>query len=523
MAAQLLQLKLRLLGNSLQRSAWRLVGLVIGLLYGFAVTVFAVFALFALRLVAADVAGSVVATGGALVVLGFFLVPLVVGTDDAMDPRGFALYGIESGRLATGLALAALIGIPSLVIGAVAAAQVVTWSRGPLPVVIAIAGAAVIVATCVLGSRVMTSVAAFLLSTRRARDFTAIIGVLVLLLLAPLFSVASNVNWGTDGFAVLARIGAVAGWTPFGAAWSAPADAALGLSGQALVKLFLALVFAAVLWFAWRYLVAAMLVTPHREAQARNYHGLGWFAVFPSNSTGAIAARSLTYWGRDARYFVSLIIVPIVPVIMIVPLIVAGIPVPPLALLPVPVAALFLGWSTHNDVAFDHTALWLHVVSGTSGRADRLGRAIPALAAGVPALAVGALASAEVFGDRAVLPSLIGVSFGMLLCGLGLSSVMSAWFPYPVVHPGDSPFSQPQSSGTAAALIQALSFFATLVLAAPALAFAALGLAEGGAWPWASFTVGTGLGLVIFAGGVVLGGRIFDRRSTDLLAFSMRN
>ena len=125
------------------------------------------------------------------------------------------------------------------------------------------------------------------------------------------------------------------------------------------------------LWLAWQALVAWMLTTPQREAGARDYAGLGWFGRMPGTPAGAIAARSITYWLRDARYRVALVIVPIVPTVMILILLVGGVPGRFLVLLPVPIMCFFLAWSTvHNDVAYDNSAIWLHVVSEHS----RLGR-----------------------------------------------------------------------------------------------------------------------------------------------------
>lgn len=523
MVAQFLQLKLRLLANALQRSTWRIIGLAVGLVYGLGAATVVVVTLIGLRFADVAIAGSVVTVIGSVLVLGYLAVPLLFGVDDTMDPRSFSLLGIPNRTLTRGLAFAALVSVPSLAVVIIACAQIATWNRGALPVLLALVGAVVIVITCVLGSRVTTSVAAFLLSTRRARDSTATVLLLILILLSPAIALLANVDWRADGLTVLKSIAAFAGWTPFGAVWAAPAAAAAGHPGEALLKLLVGVVFAGVLFLAWRYLVAVMLVTPQRVARGRVYHGLGWFDVFPPTATGVIAARSFTYWGRDSRYFVSLIVVPVVPLMLVVPLLIAGVPAHLLALIPVPVAALFLGWSIHNDVAYDHTAVWLHVVSDTGGRSDRLGRATPALVVGLPVLIVAAVVAARLYGDMTVLPSILGVSLGVLFTGLGLSSIMSARFPYPVVHPGDSPFSQPQSTGTAAAFIQSVSFFATFLLTVPALACAALGLMAGGSWPWLSLAVGSGTGLIVFLVGILWGGHIFEKRSTDLLAFSMRN
>ena len=54
-----------------------------------------------------------------------------------------------------------------------------------------------------------------------------------------------------------------------------------------------------------------------------------------------------------------------------------------------PIVCLFLGWTVHNDVAYDNTAFWLHVASDVDGRADRLGRLAPPLAIGLPVAVIG--------------------------------------------------------------------------------------------------------------------------------------
>lgn len=523
MVAQLLRLKLRLLANTLRRSPWQVVGILIALVYGLAAAFFAVAALVALRFADPQFAGTIVVALGSVLVLGFIAVPLVFGVDDTIDPRNFALFGMPSGKLAAGLAVAALIGVPSLVVAVIAVAQVVTWSRGPLPTVLAIVGGVVILGTCVLSARVSTSIAAFVLSGRRARETTGFVALLAIVLLLPVAVVLASIDWGKDGAAVLAGIAQVAGWTPLGAAWSSPADAAVGSEGTALAKALIGIAFLGILWFSWRALVAKMLVTPGRESQARRESGLGWFALLPDNPAGAIAARSLSYWFRDPRYRISLVMVPIVPVLLIVPLYTAGVWWQYLALIPVPVMCLFLTWSIHNDVAYDHTAIWLHLASNTSGWADRFGRVVPALVLGVPLMLVGVPVCAALFGQWSVLPSLLGLSTCILLVGLGLSSVMSARFPYPAVRPGDGPFMQPQSSGTVAALAQSISFFAIILLALPVAALGALGLFFGGWWPYAALAVGLAIGVAAFFGGLGWGGRIFAKRAPELLAFTLRN
>jgi ABC-2 type transport system permease protein len=514
MAAQLLRLRLELLGASLRTSGRYALATLLGLAAAIALAVY----IGGLRIDDSDHAATAVTLTGSLLLAAYLVVPPLVGTDDAMDPRRFGLFGIAPGRLAAALGLAALISIPALALVVVGIAQVVTWStKGSLPV--SLAALVLFVVTGVLVSRIGTLVSAFFTTTRR-RSLVVVSALIVVAVVAPGF--IALMQAGGD-FNALEPAAAALGWTPFAAAISAPAAAAAGLGGEATLKLLLALAYAAVLWVAWRALVGAVL--QHAEPRVRRVrrHGLGWFEVFPPTATGVIAARTLTYWGRDNRYLVSLVVVPILPLLLVVPLVLAGVPAHYLALIPVPIAALFLGWSVHNDVAQDNTAIWLHVVSDTKGAADRLGRLLPVLLVGVPVIVSGSFISARVYDDGSVFLSMTGVSLGVLLTALGLSSVISARFPYPAVQPGDSPFSSPQAAGSRSAVIQSLSLLLTIVLMAPALIFAVMGLLSGGVWPFAAFVVGLSIGLVVLVAGVAGGGRVFERRSTELLALSMRN
>jgi ABC-2 type transport system permease protein len=521
--AQFLGLKLRLLGNLFRRSPWQVFGMVVGLLYGLGAAFAAIVGLVALRLVDVELARSGVVVAGSLVVLGFLLVPLVFGADDTIDPRKFSLFGIPTTRLAIGLAATAFVGVPALVIALIAGAQVVTWSRSAPAIGFALASAVLILVTCILGARVTTTTATLLLATRRAREATGLIALVVLSALSPLIAMMVTVDWEYRGFAVLHAIADVAQWTPLGAAWAAPAHAAAGELGAASGALAIAIGFVVVLALAWRWLVAALLVSPERMSRERAYTGLGWFARVPGTPAGVIAARSLSYWGRDVRYRAALVVVPIVPAVMVGALSIAGVPLHYLVLLPVPIMCFFLAWSTvHNDVAFDNTAVWLHVAADTDGRADRLGRIVPPLALGLIVILIGTPLSAWGFGSADVVPSVLGTSLCILLVGLGLSSVISAAFPYPAVHPGDSPLAQPQSSASGASWVQALSLLAVLVIAAPTVAFAVLGIAFGGGWHVAALILGIATGVAALWGGIRLGGRVFEARGPELLAFTAR-
>ena len=521
MIAQFLRLKLQLTANAFRRSTWQVVGIAIGLLYGGAVTLLAVVALIGLRFVPVAVTGPVVVIGGSLTVLGFLVVPLLLGVDDTLDPRRFALFGVDRTRLAVALAVAALVSIPSIVITLVSLATLVTWARSPGAFVVALLAAPCTIAICVLVARISAAAAGLLLATRRSREALAGIAVVGLVILSPIIVLLSTVRIGSAGAHDGAVIAAVLGWTPFGASWAAPATVAAG-SAAGLLQLLEAIATVALLALAWRALVAKTLVSPTRHGRLQSYSGLGWFGRLPSTPGWAVAARSLTYWSRDVRYRVSILVVPITPIVIVLVLGFVGVPGHLLVLLPVPIVALFLGWVSHNDIAYDSSAIWLHVAAGVRGRADRLGRLLPVIAVGVPVLLAGSIVCAAISGDPVAAFGLLGVSGCLFLTGMGLGSVSSARLPYPVPQPGSSPFQQPNSSSGLTAAVQSITFLGQFVPAVPAIVLAVLGLIGGDGWYVASFIVGLGIGAVVFAVGLRLGARVFEARGPEILASAVR-
>ena len=524
MVAEFLQLRLTLLSNTLRRSAAHRVGMLLGVGWALAAAGVLASGLFTLRSSTPDVARVIIVVCGTCVVLGFLVLPLAFGVDDMLNPRRFALFGIPTSSLALNLAVAGCLSVPTLVIAVLALAHIVTWSRGPLPFIVAIVSALLIVSSCVLCARISSAVASTFLSSRRARDASGIIVVFGLAVAAPLVAVLATVDWQSQGLPIMRRIAAVADWTPFGAAWSAPGDVALGFGLQGSLKLAISAGFLVVLWRVWQALVGVILERAESTVSVRPSTSLGWFRWVPANTAGMIAARSLTYWGRDSRYRVSLAVIPIMPMVIIGLLLLGGLPVEAIAWVPVPLMCLFLGWIGHNDLAHDSSAFWMQVSSNADGVHDRLGRVVPALLLGVPLVIIGGLATVLVSGDPATLPGLIGLSGCLLLAGLGISSVTSAAFPYPAVHPGDSPFAQPQMVGVAGSIVQSAVLASTILTAAPVVWLLVRSLLNPGQqWQFAALGAGILIGTLVLAGGITWGGRIVSARGPELLAFALRN
>lgn len=450
------------------------------------------------------------------------LLPAIFGADDRNDPRQYATLGLPPNRVALGLGIATLATLPALALAAVAIAHIAAWSTRPETLWFATASAPLIVATGLLTVRVATSLATLLLASRKARDAAGLAALASLALLAPATVLLAFSDWAPTTLADPHALAGILARTPLGASWAAPAEAATGNTGAAWGSLALALGYLAVLALAWRLLVGALLHTPLRERAQRARIRLGWFDITPPTPAGVVAARSLNYWGRDPRYRTSAAIVPVIPLLVAGALALAGMPPHFLALLAVPVMCLFLGWGTlHNDLAHDHSALWLHLAAHTRGLHDRLGRILPPILIGIPIIALGSPLTAWIYGDTDAGWSIAAVGTAVLLTALGVSSVYSVLAPYPAAHPGNSAFEQPQTAETGAFGAQAGSFLLTLLLVAPTVFLAWEATFGTEILHTATVLTGLGTGLFVLVLGVWLGGRIYDRRGPELLAYTM--
>ncbi len=517
MVAHLLRLKLTLLRNSLRRSPWQLVGLGIGAVYALGIVGLGVAGLLLLRQADVETAQTVVVLGGAAALLGWAVIPIVASAADlTLDPARFTTFAVPMPQLLAGLALAGLIGIPGASTALVALATVGTWSRGLPAASGALAGAVLGVLTCVVLSRVVTAATAGLASSRRFRDLSAIAFLVPLVLMGPIVAGVARGIAGSAGF--MAELARFLEWTPAGAAWALGGELAAGHYGAAALKLVIALASLAGLALCWQLLLQRALVTPPYAGTAKKKTaGLGLFGIVPATPTGAIAARSLSYWLRDPRYAGSLVVVPLLPVLLWFQASQSGF----YGFLQFvgPLTAFLLAWSISSDVSYDSTAFALHVSAGVRGLHDRLGRALACLAFALPVVLAFSVIPMFLTGEWTLLPGILGLGLGVLFTGLGLSSVVSARYTMPVPLPGESPFKKPPGNVAQTLAVQFGGMAVLLLLVSPELALVALQLAGGNAAAgWICLALGPVLGLVLFVAGVRLGGQWFDKRTPELLA-----
>lgn len=516
MVAHLLRLKLTLLRNSLRRSIWQLIGVILGTLYGLGLLGLVVAGLIGLSAFDPGLIRTIVVIGGSAAVLGWLVIPLVAsGVDMTLDPARFVTFAVPMRQLMAGLTLGAVIGIPGIVTLIAFLTLALTWIHHPAAAVAAVICAAGAVLLCVVGSRLVTTAGTALSSSRRFKDLSSVVAIVPLVLLGPIFAGIAAGFQNSPGFAE--DLANVLAWTPLGVFTAIPADLAAGQALPALARFAIGIATIAGLAYLWRRSLEHALVTPPFNAVSRKGAGnLGLFARFPATPTGAVAARALTYWMRDPRYAASVLVVPLLPILLWFSS--GGGEGPFLLTYLGPVTAFLLAWSISADISYDNTAFWMHLSAGVSGRADRLGRALALLVFAGPVVLVFTVVPLWLTGSLTDLPMMLGLSIGALLTGVGFSSVVSARYTYNVPLPGESPFKTPPGTGFSMLTIQFLGWVVLTALLLPEIGLAIAYLLTGNAWfNWLALAAGLLFGSAALVAGIRLGGSWYERRTPELL------
>jgi len=516
--ADIVVLKWLLLRNGLRRSTPQRVGLLLSGLYGLGVLSQGMVELVSLRTgQPGNVARMEVVIGGSALVLGWTLFPLIAyGIDETLDPARFATFAVPRRQLVLGLLASSLVSVPAAITTVLALGTVITWSRSVPAVLVALVSAVVAVLTCVALSRVISTLFSVMSRSRTTRESVPVLLVLVAM---GVWAGGSSIMARLSEPEVLTRVADVLGWTPLGLAWAAPADVVDGAIGSGLIRLTLAVLFLGATLLAWETLLLGALENPRgtsRGSASTHESGLGWFGRLPDTPTGAVAARTITSWRRDPRYVTSAALMLLMPLALLLPALTGRGGLWTLGM--APAAGFMLGWSMHNDIAYDGTAFWGHLATGVSGRADRVGRLAPAAMVASVLLPVYATLGCAITGRWSVWPALFGVGLGFLFAGFGVASVMSALQPYPVPGPGENPFGAPPGSSALTVVSQAVAGLVVFLLNLPLLGLGVAALL-GYVWMgWLCLALALVLGFPTFLLGTWWGARIYERRAPELLA-----
>jgi ABC-2 type transport system permease protein len=539
MVAQLLRLKLRLFVNGFRRPLWILVFSAIGLAIAVTAVLVVTSGAAVLHDLDDDSVRRIIIIIGSYLSLAAFVLPFMLVRRELLDPRGLRGFRFRSWTIAITILVLSLIG-PMLLIAPIAWAPTWAW-RDAEAVRIAQIAAPILFLQGVLSVRLGVAAGSALANRERWSRRVRAIGTVILIaglpaVIAVLIPRFVPLPEGESryffvglvklsGYVKTERIADILEWTPLGALWAAPAHSVFQQPQLGPQALWVGAITAFVLLVLWFIAVRLAFRATRRIPVARRGGTPGWFRRMPSTPTGAIAARSFTYWIRDPRYRAVLGFLPFVPIVILAASYIGGLPLEWASLIPLPLMITLLALATtHNDVAYDSTAVWTHVAAQTHGSHDRIGRLIPVVAGGLILIAVGTPLTAWGYGDFEVVPAVVGVSLALLLGGVGVSSGLSARFPYAAPRPGDPAFQQPQVQGSTGAGAQVLAILCTLVVAAPAIVLGILWLVSPGSPSnWIALLVGVQAGLIALFIGIRAGGGAFDRGSPELLAFTMRH
>ena len=513
MVALILSLKLRLQLNSLRQSTGKTVGTVLLTVVMLGFSALAALGLGFLRVQPLAVAGSVTTVVFAIITAGWLLSALTVfGTDETLDPARFALLPVRARSLMPGFVIASVMDITGVSTLIVIVGVLVAWTRTPLLSLSIVIAAAIGLLTCVLGSRLLTSALAKTLAGRKFRDLAAILIALSGASIGIGASLVGELVSRDPGAALQAidKAAVVAGWTPFGWAWSIPGELAAGRNGTAAARLVLALALTAVLWFAWQHYLDRALTSPVETGggggSVRASSALD--RLLPAGPAGAVAGRCVRYWRRDPRYLASLGAMLIIPLIVMVNAF-TGTSTDLADIAPALVAILF-GVSISSDLAYDGSALSAHVLAGLRGKDDRAGRAIVYLSIGVVMVTITTLVSVGVRGAWSALPGVIALDVVFLLGSVGVGLALGTVWPGSAPPPGQ-PFGK-GSGGMENILLFTVTTIISLVLAAPILVLVLVADLD-----WLALALACLIGPLVLIAGIRWGGRRLEQRYPEVL------
>ena len=450
-----------------------------------------------------------------------FINLFMLGSDTTLKSRSFALYGIPCVKQQAGMLLGSLFGALSVSCTIALALWSLAYRNfGIVPVLASVIAAPLYVATIVSLSKMLIELLDTILINKRSRNiFYFAIFVVYMIFVSSMNTHSSTPNgvWFGSSFC------AVSAFTPLSAAMALPLDA-INSNYFALVIRFLICVVTIAACFAISVFCAKLepkLIRGEQKTVVKT-KGIGLFAAVPDNIVGAIIARIISVMRRDMRQLFLLL----TPLFI---LIVAGgtsfnakgfgsiaqdIGVSSWLMY----AGLLMGMVVGNNIAYDGTAFTMHAIIGVKGLHDRLAHAIVwsvICAVYFAILGIGVyvflffVANVHQNMNAVMFQTLspIGVAFATI--GIGLISSCIAMYPVASI---EKPFSRPQGSAGARSFAPIGFSLLSAVCMIPSIALAMAFLAINANLLWIASILFVVNGLIVLVVGVILGGKVMDKR-----------
>ncbi|PSK97032.1 ABC-2 type transport system permease protein [Murinocardiopsis flavida] len=520
------RLKLSLIAAGLRGNPAGTVGFVISLFVGFVVAASGFFVTMRMGL-AFEFGAHLMVITFALVALGWGIVPILAfRSDETLDPARFALLPVPPGPMAGALLAASAIGVPPIAFTIALTGALAGFAATPAAVLV---GALAIVITMLMSlllGRILPLALAPVLRGRRGTDVMigGLVGATALVLLlewAIITSAASDVD------AITAALAGAAGWTPPGFAALALLDARDGDFGIAALRLAVAAAAVAAVWWLWARMLGRALadlrVSEAGDMKVRGRLGApGLFGLAPR--TAAVVGRELRYQRREPRRkagIATMMLLFGVVLTMLAPISSGELGVGTSIL--VTNGALTALTLVGNQFGLQGSALWSVLASTASPRelrSELLGASLVAALIGTPLLLLfAALNTVGVAGGAAepeVWAASIGSTLGAFYLALGVSPLISVYFPYALPDRGHNPFAGP---GPGRGMVVTLTMLAAMITVnALAIPFYLLA-ADLDAWTAAPYALGAVVyGLAVAWTGISLAARAGVPRLPEILA-----
>ena len=450
-----------------------------------------------------------------------FINLFMLGSDTTLKSRSFALYGIPCVKQQAGMLLGSLFGALSIS----CTIALVLWSLayrsfGIVPVLASVIAAPLYVATIVSLSKMLIELLDTILINKRSRNiFYFAIFVAYMLFITSMNTHGSSSN----GIVISSSFCAASAFTPLSAAIALPLDAINGNWLALAIRFFICVVTIAVC-FAISVFCAKLEPKLLRSEQKTvvKTKGIGLFAAVPDNTVGAIIARIISVMRRDMRQL-FLLLMPLFMLIVPTASLTGSIGFKGLAdglgvsgwLM---YAALMIGMVVGNNIAYDGTAFTMHAIIGVKGVNDRLAHSIVWSVICVVYFALLGLGFyVFLFLVANIQQSVNAVMFqilspiGVAFASIGIGSVSSCIAMYPVASI-EKPFSRPQGSAGARSLAPIGFTLLAAVCMIPSIAAAMAFLAINTNLLWIASILFIVNGLVVLVVGVILGGKVMDKR-----------
>lgn len=538
LVAQLVRLKWTLWKRSFSKNIGKLIGTIVGVLYGLGGLVGLALALGAAALLVDDAGpdafGLLMRGLGALLVVTWLVFPLFAfGLDDTLDPRRFATLPRTARELQPGLLAAAAVSLPTLftVLGIlIASVCEVLWlvtarpsGTGPLVA----AGIAMVPANllglvlCLLLPRAIMAHSATRRSSRRGRELGGVIAMVAMVGAIYGASLLSQSLAGADiarYLGILRSAVGIAAWTPLGAPFAVPIDLAEGALLTALARLLVTLVAIAAVWLWWRRSIdrslRSALVGDSSSGMASVTALVPRWA--PQKPLGASIGRSLRYWRRDARYLAAIGLVPIMTVFFTGMGLISPMQAP-IAVGGVVLVAGLSSASICNELGYDGPAGWVQITAGMTARENLLGRVIALACFAVPFAVLSAVVVPLLTGVADLIPLALLGSLGVMMGAWGVSLLVAVIVPYPASPPGTNPLNDRSASSANAMIASFGAMFGMWVPQLLAIGLAIWGLVVGsGMIQLIAGIVSVLCGALAFWLGLRIASGILDRRYVDL-------